>query len=139
MSKSASRYLQRAARVSAGMYRIGGYKFKHISKKKKKRLKIIRTINHQPKYKIAVGKTAYAGLKTDHGVNPNMKRWIVADIWLLADYCDLWDRSNDEQRQLILNSMLGLWARIKNISEADIDDGSIRRMQIIRQCLKAIE
>ena len=49
MSKSASRYLQRAARVSAGMYRIGGYKFKHISKKKKKRLKIIRTINHPTK------------------------------------------------------------------------------------------
>jgi len=51
MSKSASRYLQRAARVSAGMYRIGGYKFKHVSKKKKKkkRLKISRTINHQPK------------------------------------------------------------------------------------------
>ena len=31
------------------MYRIGGYKFKHISKKKKKRLKIIRTINHPTK------------------------------------------------------------------------------------------
>ena len=46
MFKSASLYLQRTARLSAGMYQIDGYKIKNGSKRKKEKTKIISTIKH---------------------------------------------------------------------------------------------
>ena len=132
MFKSASRFLQHAARASAGLYRLGSPSAG------------VRVVNVKPKQNRKRNKKAWKFAKpkrkkTRKFVEPKQERERAHDVWLLADLCEMYTKAGSIERLRMGSKLDVLWRRVQKIDGSRLDIWCQKRIKGIRLVMALIE